>query len=123
MNKASRMLWAYQLRQILPGIILAVIAILLVLWFYLGNALFTIYDEMGKPVQHQVGTVTNIISRPVTRGNLDPAALVSIQVGNKETLVNSHSSLYIGQKLSVDYKIGTSGNLYVDHFLPMVTAK
>jgi len=61
MNKASRMLFAYQLRQVLPGIIVAFIPVLVMLWFYLGDPLFTIYDETGKPVQHQTGTVTNVI--------------------------------------------------------------
>ncbi|MGI4789661.1 MAG: hypothetical protein ACRYFS_12510 [Janthinobacterium lividum] len=123
MNKASQILFIYQIKQFAPGIGIGGIAALFVLGFYLGAPLFTIYDELGQSAGHQVGTVTNIVSRPVSRGNVDPSALISIQVGNKAGMINSHSALYVGQKLSVDYRIGRSGTLYIDHFLPMIVAR
>lgn len=122
-NKASQLLLVYQLKRLVPGITIGCAAILLVIGFYLGAPLYAIYDEIGKTTQHQVSTVTNILSRPITRGNLDPAALVSIQVGNKVTVINSHYFLHNGEKLSVDYKIGRSGILYIDNFQPISAAR
>ena len=123
MNKASKLLFVYQIKQFAPGMVVGCAAVLLVIGFYLGAPLYTIYDKLGKTTQHQVGTVTNILRRPITRGNVDPAALVSIQVGNKVTMINSHYSLHNGEKLSLDYKIGRSGTLYVDNFRPIGIAR
>ena len=123
MNKASQMLLIYQAKQIAPGIVAGCFALALVFCFYLFAPLLAAFDEQGKPAQHGVGTVTSIISRSLTRGNTDPAALVGIEVGNRTTLINSHSSFFVGQKLSVDYKIGRGGTLYVDRFKPISDAK
>ena len=103
MNKAARLFFAYQVRQYLPGIIAAVIGGVAVLWFYLGSVVFMLYDERGASSHQQIGTVTSFIERSVTRGNPNPAALVSIRLGTRETSVNTHKVFGVGQKLQVEY--------------------
>ena len=97
----------------------AIASLVLVVWLYLGNIVFKSYDELGKTPTQQIGTVTNVIVRSVSRGNPNPAALVTVRVGSRQGLVNTHLPLYVGEKLNVECRTGRSSALYIDYFAPL----
>jgi len=119
MKNACRIFLTYQIRQVLPGIVSAILLISLMLGVYLGSPLFKVYDQMGQPTEHRLAIITDIIHRyPVTRVNPDPSDIVWVRVGKREAVVNTHSPLFVGQKFIVDCKVGRSGTLYINHLLP-----
>ena len=89
---------------------------MLVVWVYLGSTVFKIYDELGKTPTPQIGTVTNIVVRSVSRGNPSPALLVTVRAGSRQGLVNTHLSMHVGEKLNVECRTGRSGAFYIDYF-------
>ena len=107
------------MRRVLPGVLIAVASLVLVVWLYLGSTAFQMYDELGKTPTQQIGTVTNVTIRSVSRGNADPPAVVTIRVGSRQGLVNTHLPMYVGETLSVECRTGRSGAFYIDYFVPM----
>ena len=111
------------MRRALPGVLTAIASLVLVVWLYLGNIVFKNYDELGKTPTQQIGTVTNIVVRSTSRGNPSPANLVTVRIGSRQGLVNTHLSIHVGEKLNVECRTGRSGAFYIDYFSPVIVTQ
>ena len=111
------------MRRALPGIFTAIASLVLVVWVYLGSTVFKIHDELGKTPTPQIGTVTNIVVRSESRGNPNPANLVTVRVGSRQGLVNTHLPIHVGEKLNVECRTGRSGAFYIDYFSPVIVTQ
>ena len=111
------------MRRALPGVLTAIFSLALVAWVYLGSTVFKSYDELGRTPTQQIGTVTNVIVRSVSRGNSNPANLVTVRVGSRQGLVNTHLSVHVGEKLNVECRTGRSGAFYIDYFSPVIVTQ
>ena len=64
-----------------------------------------------------------IVVRSVSRGNPNPANLVTVRVGSRQGLVNTHLPIHVDEKLSVECRIGRSGTFYIDYFSPVIVTQ
>jgi hypothetical protein len=75
-------------------------------------------DVEGQPLQHGTGTVESITYLPGNRQNPTPLPIFRINIAGQTVEYRSMQNLQPNEHLSVSYRVGKSGTVYVEQIDP-----
>ena len=110
--------WRYNARTIaLPVLLTALIVIALFLLFTTGPWTVRNRDVGAAPLRRGVAVITRIALQPGDRRNADPRSMLTLRLpgfSGPVTVYRADTRLHEGDRVSLAYRVGKSGRVYVE---------
>lgn len=121
--------WRYKARTIaLPVLLVASGWVLFARFFMTRSGAARTLDLGHAPLRQSIARITNVALQPGNRENADPLSLMTLRLPGFSapvTVFHADTTLHEGDRVSLAYRVGKSGRVYVEHMerLPAANRK